>query len=151
MRTLWTWSAIAALIVGVITWGGVMFWAVAFHRKKKGDDGSAPRQTQYNLPVEIVFTVIPTIIVAVLFGFTVNVQNYVDVKNDAPQEKVQVTAFQWNWQFDVDNKRGRHGRVARHVEHHPDPGPADRPQHRVHDLVEGRHPQLLGAGVPLQA
>ncbi|RTL62234.1 MAG: cytochrome c oxidase subunit II [Pseudonocardiaceae bacterium] len=105
MRTLWTWSAIAALIVGVITWGA-MFWAVAFHRKKKGDDGTAPRQTQYNLPVEIVFTVIPTIVVAVLFGFTVNVQNYVDVKNDAPQEKVQVTAFQWNWQFDVDNKQG---------------------------------------------
>ncbi|GEL25768.1 cytochrome c oxidase subunit II [Pseudonocardia sulfidoxydans NBRC 16205] len=105
MRTLWTWSAIAALIVGVITWG-MMFWAVAFHRRKKGDDGTAPRQTQYNLPVEIVFTVIPTIIVAVLFGFTVNVQNYVDVKNDAPQERVEVTAFQWNWQFDVDDKQG---------------------------------------------
>lgn len=105
MRTLWTWSAIAALVVGVITWGA-MFWAVAFHRKRKGDDGTPPRQTQYNLPVEIVFTVVPTIIVAVLFGFTVNVQNYVDVKNTDPDERVQVTAFQWNWQFDVDNKRG---------------------------------------------
>nr|WP_233899482.1 cytochrome c oxidase subunit II [Pseudonocardia dioxanivorans] len=105
MRTLWTWAAIAALIVGVITWGA-MFWTVIFHRKKKGDDGTPPRQTQYNLPVEIIFTVVPTIIVAVLFGFTVNVQNYVDVKNDAPQEKVQVTAFQWNWQFDVDNHQG---------------------------------------------
>ena len=105
MRTLWTWSAIAALIVGVITWGA-MFWAVAFHRKRKGDDGTPPRQTQYNLPIEIVFTVVPTIIVAILFGFTVTVQNYVDVKNDNPDERVRVTAFQWNWQFDVDNKRG---------------------------------------------
>lgn len=105
MQTLWTWTAIAALIVGAITWGA-MLWTIAFHRKRKGDDGTAPRQTQYNLPVEIVFTIVPTIIVAVLFGFTVNVQNYVDVKNANPDERVQVTAFQWNWQFDVDNKRG---------------------------------------------
>ena len=97
MRHLWTWSAIAALVVGVVTWGA-MFWAVAFHRKKKGDDGSVPRQTQYNLPIEIVFTVIPTVIVAVLFGFTVAVQQYVD--KDVPADmKVDVTGFQWNWAF----------------------------------------------------
>ena len=99
MRELWTWSAVAALVVGVITWGA-MFWAIAFHRKRKGDDDTPPRQTQYNLPIEIVFTVIPTIIVAVLFGFTVNVQNYVDIDGPEPDVRVDVTAFQWNWRFD---------------------------------------------------
>jgi cytochrome c oxidase subunit II len=97
MRLLWTWSAIAALVVGVITWGA-MFWAIAFHRKRKGD-GSVPRQTQYNLPLEITFTVIPTIIVAVLFAFTVRVQNYVDTDRPEPDLRVNVTAFQWNWEF----------------------------------------------------
>ena len=33
MRQLWTWSVIAALVVGVIVWG-LMFWTIAFHRKK---------------------------------------------------------------------------------------------------------------------
>jgi len=99
MRQLWTWSAVAALVVGVITWGA-MFWAIAFHRKRKGSDDTPPRQTQYNLPIEIVFTVIPTIIVAVLFGFTVNVQNYVDGDTPSPDVRVNVTAFQWNWRFD---------------------------------------------------
>ena len=98
MRLLWTWSAIAALVVGAITWGA-MFWAVAFHRKRKGDD-SVPRQTQYNLPLEITFTVIPTIIVAVLFAFTVRVQNYVDIDGIEPDLRVDVTAFQWNWEFE---------------------------------------------------
>jgi cytochrome c oxidase subunit 2 len=98
MRELWTWSAVAALVVGAITWAA-MFWAVAFHRKRKGDD-SVPRQTQYNLPLEITFTVIPTIIVAVLFAFTVNVQNYVDVDAADPDLRVDVTAFQWNWEFE---------------------------------------------------
>ena len=49
MREFWTASAIAALVVGMITWAA-MFWAVIFHRKRAGDD-IPPRQTQYNLPV----------------------------------------------------------------------------------------------------
>ena len=98
MRTLWTWSVIAALVVGLITWGA-MFWAMIFHRKRAGDDDEPPRQTQYNLPVEIVFTVVPTIIVAVLFAFTVQVQNNVNDLDDAPGLKVDVVGFQWNWQF----------------------------------------------------
>ncbi len=103
MRHLWTYAALAALVVGVITWGA-MFWAMAFHRKRKGDDDVAPRQTQYNLPVEIVFTVIPTIIVAVLFGFTVNVQNYVE--KDTPTDvNIDVTAFQWGWKFTYPGTR----------------------------------------------
>jgi cytochrome c oxidase subunit II len=108
MRELWTWSAVAALVVGVITWGA-MFWAIAFHRKRKGDDDTPPRQTQYNLPVEIVFTVIPTIIVAVLFGFTVNVQNYVDRHTPNPDVRVNVTAFQWNWRFDYPDYQAPNG------------------------------------------
>jgi cytochrome c oxidase subunit II len=108
MREFWTASAIAALVVGVITWGA-MFWAVIFHRKGKGDDDTPPRQTQYNLPVEIVFTVIPTIIVAVLFGFTVNVQNYVDTDDPKPDMKVQILAFQWNWRFTYPDSPGVDG------------------------------------------
>lgn len=109
MRELWTWSAIAALAVGAITWGA-MLWAVAFHRKRKGDDNTPPRQTQYNLPVEIVFTVIPTIIVAVLFGFTVNVQNYVDTNDGQPDLRINTLAFQWNWDFTYPDVPGPDGK-----------------------------------------
>jgi cytochrome c oxidase subunit 2 len=99
MRTLWTWSVVAALVVGFITWGA-MFWAMIFHRKRAGDDDVPPRQTQYNLPVEIVFTVVPTIIVAVLFAFTVQVQNNVnDLTGDPDAVRVDITGFQWNWTF----------------------------------------------------
>jgi cytochrome c oxidase subunit II len=110
MRELWTWSAIAALVVGVITWGA-MFWAVTMHRKRRDDDGTPPRQSQYNLPVEIVFTVVPTIIVAVLFAATVTVQNYVD--NDPAEPaglNVDITAFQWNWEFGYHDAKGADGR-----------------------------------------
>jgi cytochrome c oxidase subunit II len=90
--------------VGFITWG-VMFWAMIFHRKRAGDDDVPPRQTQYNLPVEIIFTVVPTIIVAVLFAFTVQVQNNVNEVLASPDLKVNITAFQWNWQFTYPDTR----------------------------------------------
>ncbi|KMS86333.1 cytochrome C oxidase subunit II, partial [Streptomyces regensis] len=49
MRTFWTWSVVAALVVGVIVWG-LMFWTMAFHRKKPSASGedALPRQFQYN-------------------------------------------------------------------------------------------------------
>ncbi|WP_285591814.1 cytochrome c oxidase subunit II [Actinomycetospora sp. NBRC 106378] len=103
MRELWTWSAIAALVVGVIVWG-LTAWTVAFHRRKAGAS-ELPRQFQYNLPLELVLTVIPLVIVAVLFYFTVVVQNVVDRQPAGNELKVDVVAFQWNWEFAYPESR----------------------------------------------
>src|SRR5699024_10819551 len=42
MRTFWTWVVIAALCVGAIVWG-LILWSVVFHRKKRADkrDGTS--------------------------------------------------------------------------------------------------------------
>lgn len=105
MRELWTGSVVTALIVGVIVWG-LIFWTVAFHRAK---DNEIPKQFKENLPLEIVYTVIPLILVLGLFYFTVVVQNYVLDDRAEPAVTIQVTAFKWNWEFeyadtDVDNQ-----------------------------------------------
>src|SRR6185295_14482866 len=68
-RELWVGSLIAALVVGVIVWG-LIFWASAFHRHKKGDT-ELPRQFGYNMPH----------------------------KDPNPEVVIDVTAFQWNWKF----------------------------------------------------
>lgn len=101
MRTLWTWSSVAALAVGVLVWG-LIFWSVAFHRKKNDE---MPRQTQYNLPIEVVYTVIPFLIVAVLFAFTAVTENNVTKLTANPDTKVRVVGFKWNWEFDYLDKR----------------------------------------------
>jgi cytochrome c oxidase subunit 2 len=97
MRHLWTWSVIAALFMGMIVWG-LTFWTVTFHRKKAGGD-EFPRQTAYNVPLELTYTAIPFVIIAVLFYFTIIVQNDVETKKSDPAVVVDVTAFQWNWKF----------------------------------------------------
>lgn len=95
MRSLWIWAMLAALVVGAIVLG-LILWTVAFHRKRTDE---MPRQTQYNLPLEIVYTVIPFVIVAVLFYFTATAQNFVNAKVDNPDLRVRVVGFQWNWEF----------------------------------------------------
>jgi cytochrome c oxidase subunit II len=106
-RELWVGSLIAALVVGVIVWG-LIFWSSAFHRHKKGDT-ELPRQFGYNMPLELVLTVTPFLIISVLFYFTVVVQEKMLHLASDPEVVVDVTSFQWNWKFGyqkVDFKDG---------------------------------------------
>jgi cytochrome c oxidase subunit 2 len=95
MRRLWTGSVIAALIVGILVWG-LIGYSIVRHRKR-GDD--LPKQTAYNLPLEIAYTIAPFLIIAALFFFTVQVQDKVQSRTADPALTVQVNAFKWNWQF----------------------------------------------------
>ncbi len=105
MRELWTGSVIAALIVGFAVWG-LILWSVVRHRKR-GDE--LPKQTAYNLPLEIVYTIVPFIIIAALFFYTVVVQNRVMERSDQPDETIAVNAFKWNWQFVYPETTGEDG------------------------------------------
>jgi cytochrome c oxidase subunit 2 len=96
-RQLWIGSVIAALAVGVIVWG-LIFWSAAFHRKK-ATDTELPRQFGYNMPLELVLTVTPFLIISVLFYFTVVVQEKMLHLDKNPEVVIDVTAFQWNWKF----------------------------------------------------
>ena len=95
--SLWQGAWIAAAVVGVFTLI-LILWPVFFHRKK---DENFPKQTQYNIPVEIAYTVIPFIIVAVLFYFTA--QRESRILKISPDNQVShfidVVGFQWSWQF----------------------------------------------------
>ncbi|MGH3969078.1 MAG: aa3-type cytochrome oxidase subunit II, partial [Mycobacterium sp.] len=99
-RQLWLGAVIASLVVGVIVWG-LIFWAAAFHRKK-ATDTELPRQFGYNMPLELVLTVTPFLMISVLFYFTVVVQEKMLHLTKNPKDAevvVDVTAFQWNWKF----------------------------------------------------
>jgi cytochrome c oxidase subunit II len=95
MRQLWTGSVIAALVVGIAVWG-LILWSVVRHRKRSDE---LPKQTAYNLPLEILYTIVPFVIIAVLFFFTVVTQNKVQERSADPDMTVAVNAFKWNWQF----------------------------------------------------
>ncbi|MGU3502851.1 aa3-type cytochrome oxidase subunit II [Mycobacterium sp. C31M] len=96
-RDLWVWSVIASFVVGGIVLL-LIFWTSIFHRKKDTDT-ELPRQFGYNMPLELVLTVVPFLIISVLFYFTVVVQERMLHKDPNPEVVIDVTAFQWNWKF----------------------------------------------------
>jgi cytochrome c oxidase subunit 2 len=95
MYELWIASCIAALVVGVFVWG-LIFWCVVRYRKR-GEE--LPAQTRFNMPLEFLYTVVPFLIVSVLFYYTAIVQTYVDKRVDNPNVVVEVVAYKWNWKF----------------------------------------------------
>jgi len=95
--TLWQGSWVAAWAVGAVVWG-LIIWAIIFHRKKRAT-APAPHQVRYNLPIEMLYTVVPFIMVGVLFFFTARDENYIDRLSARPNVTVNVIGYQWSWQF----------------------------------------------------
>ena len=95
--SLWQGAWIAGAVVGVFTLI-LILWPAIFHRKK---DENFPKQTQYNIPVEIAYTLIPFLIVAVLFYFTVQRESRIlKISPDSQvSHYIDVVGFQWSWQF----------------------------------------------------
>jgi cytochrome c oxidase subunit 2 len=101
---LWMGAWLAAMLVGILVWGLIGYACVKFRRRH---DDEIPVQTRYNLPIEILYTVAPVVMVLVFFFFTVTVQN--DVLAQANENgtgkashKVTVVGQQWSWTFNYD-------------------------------------------------
>jgi cytochrome c oxidase subunit II len=94
--TLWQGSWIAAFAVGFLIWGLVV-WAVIFHRKRSDE---LPAQVRYNMPIEVLYTAVPFIVIAVLFYFTAKDEDNLNKLSTSPAVVVNVTGFQWSWRFD---------------------------------------------------
>jgi cytochrome c oxidase subunit II len=97
------------MTTGIIV-GGLVFllilWTILRYRRRSDD---MPRQFHENVPIEVIYTVVPVLIVAFLFAFTVITENKVDAtvptaatvtSSGKPVVDIHVTAFQWGWRFD---------------------------------------------------
>ena len=94
---LWVGSWIAALVVGVITWG-LILWCVAVYRKRK-DDHTLPVQLRYHVPLEIMYILLPIIMVGVLFYHTNDDTLAIQDTSAEPDVNIQVIGKQWSWDF----------------------------------------------------
>jgi cytochrome c oxidase subunit II len=104
MFDLWIGSTIAALAVGVFVWA-LIFWCVVRYRKRGHE---LPSQTRYNLPIEIVYSITPFLVISVLFYYTAVVQNDVNRLGNA-EMSVSVQASKWNWTFAYPETLGPDG------------------------------------------
>src|SRR5690606_30048803 len=100
---------LTAIGVALLVWGLIVYVLVRYRRRrpKSGraggdaaeDDEPLPSQRPYNIPLEIAYTTLPVVIVAVLFGFSVATEHDVTRADPDPAAVVEVVGFQWSWQF----------------------------------------------------
>lgn len=100
--SLWNGSWIAALGVGVIVWG-LTIWCVTAYRRRREDVGF-PSQLRYNVPLEIMYTVIPFFMVAVLFFFTARDQAVIEGRDGDADVRIGVVGKQWSWDFNYTDE-----------------------------------------------
>lgn len=93
---LWKWAWVAAMATGVIVWGLIFYAVVKFRRRS---DDEIPRQTRYNLPLEVFYTIAPVLMCVVFFFHTVRVQDEVLKMDPEPDMTVEVLGQQWSWTF----------------------------------------------------
>lgn len=110
MYDLWIGSVIAALAVGFFVWG-LIFWCVIRYRKRRSGE-ELPVQTRFNLPIEVLYTVLPFLVIAVLFYYTAVVQTDVNKVSGDAKVNVEVVAFKWNWQFNYRNGPGEQAQTV---------------------------------------
>ncbi|KUG53531.1 cytochrome C oxidase subunit II [Serinicoccus chungangensis] len=92
----WNATWIAALAVGALVCFLVL-WAVFAYRRRSEDE--VPVQFRYHVPFEILYTVVPVLMVAAMFGQTVTLQNAMLDTDQEPDVVVNVAAKKWSWDF----------------------------------------------------
>ncbi len=96
IQNLWNGSWIAAWGVGILTWG-LMIWALVAYRRRRINE--VPEQTKYNIPLEILYTVVPLIMVLGMFWFTASDQSEILTLDNDQSQTVNVVGFRWSWAF----------------------------------------------------
>jgi cytochrome c oxidase subunit II len=99
-RDVFNLYVIVLILAGIVFVGveGFILYAVFRYRRQPGDD-VLPEQLHGNTTVEMIWTLIPTVIVFLLFGFSMATLGDVEARSEAPGVTVQVDGFQWNWTF----------------------------------------------------
>lgn len=98
---LFTPIAFVAMAVGIFVLAATFYVALRFRARPGGDD--RPKQIHGNTPLEISWTIVPALILAVIAVPTVS--TIFSLADEPGPEAVQVTAVakQWWWQFDYSS------------------------------------------------
>jgi cytochrome c oxidase subunit 2 len=101
------YDIVFAIAVGVfLLVEGLIVWSVIRYRRKPTDVDLPPQTHGHNL-LEVLWTIVPTVIVLVMFVFSFNTLNSVDALSKTPDVKITAKAAQFQWTFDYFDPSGQ--------------------------------------------
>ncbi|MBW9206295.1 cytochrome c oxidase subunit II [Mumia sp. zg.B53] len=96
MFVLWVGAWIASAVVLVLVLG-LILWVMVRYRRRPGNE--VPSQLRYHLPLEVLYTVAPVIVVAIFFAETVTAQNKMLERVEEPDHTITVVGSKWQFTF----------------------------------------------------
>lgn len=93
----WTAAVLGAVVIGLIAW--------CVLRYRSPGSTELPPQSGGNVPLELVYTAVPVVVVGVLFAMTVATDAETTTLRHRPALTVDVTGFQWQWRFEYPEQR----------------------------------------------
>jgi cytochrome c oxidase subunit II len=101
IRDLYNILLVAATVVFVLVEGAIVFAVFRYRRR----DDRLPPQFHGNNLLEVAWTVVPFVIVAVLFVLGWGVLNRIEARADNPRVVLNVVGFQWQWSFTYQDEK----------------------------------------------
>ncbi|MGO3289663.1 MULTISPECIES: aa3-type cytochrome oxidase subunit II [unclassified Brachybacterium] len=95
ITNLWVGSWTVLVLVGLMIWGLTIWCAIAYRRRK--NDTGFPVQLRYHVPLELMFTLVPVVMVLTFFYFTQRDAREIEMHVAEPDYTVNVVAKQWSW------------------------------------------------------
>jgi cytochrome c oxidase subunit 2 len=90
----WAGIVVAALVYGLIAWS-----LVRYRRRRRDPESELGRQFHANVPLEIVYTAVPVVIVVALFALSFGTEDRASSVTPNPDVTLRVEAFSWGWRF----------------------------------------------------
>ena len=97
ITNLWVGSWFVLVLVGLMIWGLTIWCAIAYRRRK--NDSGFPVQLRYHVPLELMFTLVPVVMVLTLFYFTQRDAREIELNVAEPDYTINVVGKQWSWDF----------------------------------------------------
>ncbi len=97
IEDLWFGAWIAVAAVGVLTGALILYAAIRFRRKDA--NAEAPPQMRYNVPLEVMYTIVPLVMILGFFFFTARDQGQLIKVSENPDNTIGVVGFRWSWAF----------------------------------------------------
>jgi cytochrome c oxidase subunit 2 len=98
VKSLYTIVLVIATVVFVGVEAAIVYNAIRYRRRR--DDDTLPEQHHGNVKIEIVWTLIPSLIVLALFVMSMVVLADVNKVEDNDPLTVRITGYQWQWKFE---------------------------------------------------
>jgi cytochrome c oxidase subunit 2 len=105
IQRLYTFFMVAAAVVFIVV-SGLIVWSLIRYRRRNDE---LPAQVHGNTRLELLWTILPALLVVALFQQTIVAQNRVTAEVENPAVTIDVLGFQWQWRFTYARPDGTPG------------------------------------------